>query len=143
MLVGVLTGCGEGPSTGPESAGDRVVCSSTFQPSQLVVRVTSPVSIGTNTTTPPPMDEASTSDPAVIKNVAAVACALPQPPADIICTADLGPSFELHFTARNEATAIVRVQTFGCEYVSGLGPQRYRPDPLWRALAEADLPFGR
>lgn len=133
----LLAGCGGDPATRP---GESVVCGPSFQPTRLTVRVFNlPLELPAATSTVPPAT-AGTSDPAVIKDIAAAACALPEPPAGILCPADMGPTYELRFTTR-DANATVRADSFGCGFVTGLGPQRYDPRPLWHALAKAGLPY--
>jgi hypothetical protein len=119
-----------------------VVCASSFQPARLTVRVLNlPLVVpGAQSTTPLPPATGSTADSTAIKEIAAAACALPEPPDGILCTADMGPTYELRFTTR-DANATVRADSFGCGFVTGLGPQRYDPRPLWHALAKAGLPY--
>jgi hypothetical protein len=115
-----------------------VVCAPSFEPTGLTVRVLNPeVSFDPPSTAPSVTVESR--DLAAVKDIAAAACALPEPPDDIMCAADFGPSYELRFATRDE-TATVRAESFGCGYVTGLGPRRYHPRPLWDALAQADLP---
>lgn len=87
----------------------------------------------------PPPAEVRITDPAVIKKVAAAACSLPALPRDVMCTADIGPSFELHFTDSAEQKTDLVVQSFSCRALIGLGPQR-QSKPLWDVMAAAGLP---
>jgi len=133
LFAGALAGCGSDTST---DAG--IACAPSFEPTRLTVRVITPEALPDPVTTTPPVT-GGTDDAEVIKDIAAVACALPEPPDGISCTTDFGPTYELRFTTR-DATATVRAESFGCGYVTGLGPRRHDPRPLWQALAKAGLP---
>jgi hypothetical protein len=80
---------------------------------------------------------------AAIRKIAATACDLPDPPADLACTADLGPSFELRFLDAQGRTTTLTAAAYSCQFVEGLETRRYGAKPLWAALAAAGLPAPR
>jgi hypothetical protein len=74
--------------------------------------------------------------------VAAALCALPRQPAGITnCPADFGIVYQLRFAAAGHHFHVVKLQTSGCEVVSGAGkPRTIVHDPaFWGVLGKAML----
>lgn len=143
LLVLTAVACGQtGPAPGGAAQG---LCSPSYQPRELVVRgplyppLPSPASGRTPEPLRPPQ-ETSTTDVNAIKKIAAAACSLPAPPADLPCTLELGPSFELRFADTQGRTTTLTAEHYGCQFVRGLDSRRYNAKPLWEALAAAGLP---
>ncbi|GHG37126.1 MULTISPECIES: hypothetical protein [Amycolatopsis] len=128
-----------GSTTRPASTSP--LCSASYEPRELVM--SGPMY--------PPLPTASeavpaggrTTDVAAIKKIAATACDLPEPPPDIACTADMGPSFELRFADAQGRTTSLTAAAYGCQFVEGLGTSRIGATPLWAALSAAGLPAPR
>jgi hypothetical protein len=126
--------CGTNARPGSTSA----LCSASYEPRELVVS-------GPRYSPVPGASEGApagsrTTDVAAIGKIAAAACALPEPPPDLACTAEMGPGFELRFLDARGRTTTLTAAAFGCEFVEGLGTRRYGAKPLWAALAAAGLP---
>ncbi|MEA5360312.1 hypothetical protein VA596_12265 [Amycolatopsis sp., V23-08] len=139
LLLVIAAACGRNE---PEAANEPALCSSGYQPRELADR---PLQLALPSLPGhPPVEhqpaEARTTDAAAIKKIAAAACSLPTPPSDIACTLELGPSYELRFVDTQGRTTTVTAASFGCQFVEGLGSQRYKAKPLWEALASAGLP---
>ncbi|MEU5266868.1 hypothetical protein [Amycolatopsis sp. NPDC021455] len=134
VLVLGATACGH---TAPGSGSTEALCSPSYAPRELVDR--GPLY------TPPgrTSGETRTTDVAAIKKIAAAACALPTPPDDIACTLELGPSFELRFLDTQGRTTTLTAESYGCQFVEGLGSRRFNAKPLWEALTAAGLPAPR
>ncbi|HET6705574.1 hypothetical protein [Amycolatopsis sp.] len=116
----------------------EALCSPSYEPQELVVRGPLYVALPSASERTPP--EARTADAAAIRNVAAAACGLPEPPSNVACTAEMGPGFELEFRDARGRTTTVTAAGYGCQFVEGLGPRRFDARPLWAALAAAGLP---
>ncbi|MFJ7217910.1 hypothetical protein [Amycolatopsis sp. NPDC098790] len=119
LLVLGATACGRGEQ--PSGAGDAL-CSPSYAPKELVDN-------GNRTT-----------DADAIKKVAAAACSLPAPPRDVACTLELGPTYELRFVDAGGRTTTLTAESYGCQFVEGLGSRRFDARPLWDALIAAGLP---
>lgn len=80
-----------------------------------------------------------TSAPAA-RSVAAAVCALPRQPAGITnCPADFGVGYQLRFAAGGHHFHVVKLQSTGCEIVSGAGKLRtiaHNP-AFWAVLGKA------
>lgn len=136
VLLAVLgaVACGNNAQAGatPE------LCSASWEPRELVD--SGPQYALLPSATQPAPAGGRTTDAAAIRAVAAAACALPEPPSELACTADMGPTFELRFVDTRGRTTTVTAAAFGCQFVEGLGTRRYGAKPLWAALADAGLP---
>jgi hypothetical protein len=72
--------------------------------------------------------------------VATAVCALPAQPGGIVnCPNDLGTGYQLRFTAGGHHFHVVKLQTTGCEIVSGAGQPRTiaRSAGFWAVLGQA------
>jgi hypothetical protein len=80
-----------------------------------------------------------TSAPAA-RSVATALCALPEQPAGITnCPADFGAGYQLRFAAGSHHFHVVKLQSTGCEIVSGAGKPRttiHNP-AFWGVLGKA------
>ncbi|MEU0535090.1 hypothetical protein [Amycolatopsis tolypomycina] len=136
LLVALGTvACGRNQQV-PRTA--EALCSPSYEPRELVVRGPLYPALPSLTGRAPAEDR--TTDVAAIRNVAAAACGLPEPPSNVACTADLGPGFELRFLDARGRTTTVTAAGYGCQFVEGLGPRRFDARPLWAALTAAGLP---
>ncbi|MDX3189599.1 hypothetical protein PV458_14435 [Streptomyces sp. MN03-5084-2B] len=133
VVLGAVA-CGTNAPPGSTPAPASALCSASYEPRELVVS-------GPWYSSPPTAPEGSrTTDAATIRKIAAAACALPEPPSDLLCTAEMGPSQELWFIDAQGRTTALAAAGFSCQFVEGLGTRRYRAKPLWEALAAAGLP---
>lgn len=136
LLVALSTvACGRNQLV-PQTA--EALCSPSYEPRELVVRGPLHPALPSFTGRAPAEDR--TTDVAAIRDVITAACGLPEPPSNVVCTADLGPGFELRFLDAQGRTATVTAAGYGCQFVDGLGPRRFDARPLWAALAAAGLP---
>ncbi len=137
LLALSVVACGSNARPGTTPA----LCSASYEPRELVVSgpLYPPL--------PGPADgtrgETRSTDAAAIKKVAAAACALPEPPPNPICPADMGPSYRLRFVDTGNRTTTLTAAAFGCQFVEGLDTERVDARPLWAALAAAGLPAPR
>jgi hypothetical protein len=121
-------------------ASTSPLCSASYEPRELVEsgpKYSPPLPPASAEPTP---SGSRTTDVAAIKKVADAACGLPEPPSDVLCTAEMGPSYELWFLDAQGRTTTLTAAAFSCQFVEGLGTRRYRAKPLWEALAAAGLP---
>lgn len=139
LLLLLATACGR---AAPGSGDVPALCSPGYEPRELVDQPLQPAlpSISGRTPARQQPAEARTTDTAAIKKIAAAACSLPTPGADMACTLELGPGYELRFVDTRGGTTTVTAAGFGCQFVEGLGARRYDAKPLWDALAAAGLP---
>ncbi|MEV6449450.1 hypothetical protein [Amycolatopsis sp. NPDC051716] len=137
LLALTAVACGNNASPGSADA----LCSASYEPRELVD--SGPLYPPLPATTEGTRGENRTTDAAAIKKVAAAACALPEPPSDPVCTADMGPSFRLRFVDTQGRTTTLTAGDFGCRFVEGLATPRVGAKPLWAALAAAGLPAPR
>ncbi|WP_086845996.1 hypothetical protein [Amycolatopsis kentuckyensis] len=139
VLLVALSGvaCGANARPGSTSA----LCSASYEPRELVV--SGPLYQPLPTPSRHTPAGSRTTDAAAIRKIAATACDLPEPPADLACTADLGPSFELRFLDTQGRTTTLTAAAYSCQFVDGLETRRYGAKPLWAALAAAGLPAPR
>ena len=137
LVVLSAVACGNNARPGSADA----LCSASYEPRELVVSgpLYPPLPAAAEGT----RGEDRSTDAAAIKKVAAAACALPEPPSDPICTADMGPSYRLRFVDTQGRTTTLTAGDFGCRFVEGLGTPRVDAKPLWAALAAAGLPAPR
>ncbi|MGW4065176.1 hypothetical protein ACWEGE_43290 [Amycolatopsis sp. NPDC004747] len=141
FVVGAVVSGAVACGANARPASTSALCSASYEPRELVV--SGPLYPPLPTASETAAAGARTTDVAAIKKVAATACELPEPPSDLACTADMGPSFELRFVdARGRATTLTAA-AFGCRFVDGLGTPRVGGTPLWTALAAAGLPAPR
>lgn len=118
-------------------AGDAL-CSPAYVPAELVVD--GPQYPALPSGVPRTPNETRTTDAAAIGKIAAAACGLPTPPSDVACTLELGPSYELRFRDTQGRTTTLTAESYGCQFVEGLGSRRFDAKPLWEALTAAGLP---
>ena len=140
VVLGAVA-CGTNAPPGSTPAPASALCSASYEPRELVVSgpLYPPLPAAAEGT----RGEDRSTDAAAIKKVAAAACALPEPPSDPICTADMGPSYRLRFVDTQGRTTTLTAGDFGCRFVEGLGTPRVDAKPLWAALAAAGLPAPR
>lgn len=76
------------------------------------------------------------TDPTKIKAVVTAGCGLPllADSQDVMCTDEMGPTFELRF---DKPATTVTLEHYGCRFVTGLGEKRWRSGPLWDAMTAA------
>ncbi|WP_235191164.1 hypothetical protein [Amycolatopsis rifamycinica] len=147
VVLVVLSAVACGADARPASASP--LCSGSYEPRELVesgpLYPPLPTATGTTagTTAADVPAGSRTTDVAAIRKIADVACGLPEPPSDVACTADMGPSFELVFVDAQGRTTTLTAHDYGCRFVEGLGTPRFDGTPLWDALAAAGLPAPR
>ncbi|WP_410612570.1 hypothetical protein [Amycolatopsis sp. lyj-109] len=129
--------CGTNARPGSTSA----LCSASYEPRELVM--SGPLYPPLPTAPEGAPAGSRTTDVTAIRKIAATACDLPEPPPDLACTADMGPSFELRFLDVQGRTTTLTAAAYSCQFVEGLGTRRYDAKPLWAALAAAGLPAPR
>ncbi|WP_410643895.1 hypothetical protein [Amycolatopsis sp. lyj-346] len=134
LVVLSVVACGSNARPGSASA----LCSASYEPRELVGSGPRYPDLPASPGRVP--SESRTTDAAAIRKIAAAACALPEPPSDLACTADLGPSYELRFLDAQGRSTTLTAASHGCQFVEGLGTRRYDARPLWDALAAAGLP---
>ncbi|ADJ45265.1 hypothetical protein AMES_3440 [Amycolatopsis mediterranei S699] len=134
LLVLSAVACGNNARPGSADA----LCSASYEPRELVDSgpLYPPLPAAAEGT----RGENRSTDAAAIKKVAAAVCGLPEPPPDVVCTAELGPSYRLRFVDTAGRTTTLTAAAYGCQFVRGLGTERVDARPLWAALTAAGLP---
>ena len=150
LLPLALAACGSVPAGGGSSAGGQVtqspdtavplsLCSDLGSVNHLVVTRTGVIPHAQDQRFTFPRIVTITSAPAA-RSVAAAVCALPRQPAGVTnCPADFGIGYQLRFAAGKHHFHVVKLQSTGCEVVSGAGkPRTIAHNPaFWAVLGKA------
>jgi hypothetical protein len=142
LLVLVAAACGHDEQA---STGSEALCSPSYEPRELVDDGPQYPALPSGLPTAPERTPTGTrtTDAGAIRKIAAAACGLPTPPSDVACTLELGPTYELRFLDAQGRTTTLTAESYGCQFVEGLGSRRFDAKPLWEALIAAGLPAPR
>jgi hypothetical protein len=143
----VAAGSGAGPAGQPGAQGGQspdhavplTLCADLGAVNHLVVRRTGVIAHPQEQHFAFPGIVTVTSAPAA-RSVATALCALPGQPGGITnCPADFGVGYQLRFAAGRHHFHVVKIQSTGCQVVSGAGkPRTITHDPaFWGVLGKA------